>query len=281
MSRELRIPADGASLSVVDYGGSGPAVVCLHGFGLNAASWNDVAGALQDRYRVVAVDQRGHGLTGPAYRYDPAALVDDVGRVVSSLQLDRPLLVGHSYGARTALAYASIETCSGVVAVDGAVTPPGTDSDAAALEGELRSSPLSNFAGSREELDSLLAGLDDEFSPDSACRLRQVIYRRFEDVDGMLKPVMTVPEAVEVARATEVRHDVRDLYAAVECPVLLVLASGDDCAGKEAALRDLPLSDDAVRWVGCGHLVPIEMPEELASLIGDFARAVGARGDPT
>ena len=168
MAIELRVVADGATVAVVDYGGAGPAVLCLHGFGLNAASWDAVGSRLRDAYRVLAMDQRGHGRTGPAASYDQSALVADVGQVVRFLELDRPpLLVGHSYGARTALAYAATAKCAGVVAVDGAVTSPGPNSDLNALELELTSSPLANFRGSRAELDALLGELDDQF-PDYA-----------------------------------------------------------------------------------------------------------------
>lgn len=274
--RELRVAANGATLSVVDYGGAGPAVICLHGFGLNAASWETVAAVLEGEYRVLAIDQRGHGLTGPASEYTQSALIEDVRHVASSLDSGPPLVVGHSYGARTALGYAAAGTCAGVVAVDGAITPPGPDSDLAALERELNSSALSDFLGSPAELDALLVGLDDQF-PDYADGLRRVIHRRFAMANGILQPVMTVADTLEVARATEVRQPLRALYEAVGCPVLLVLASHDDRAQKEAALRGLPLDDDAVRWIDCGHLVPIEAPAQLAAVIHEFARAIFRR----
>lgn len=41
--------------------GSGPAVVLLHGWGLNVRVWDGLAAALSDRFRVIAVDLPGHG----------------------------------------------------------------------------------------------------------------------------------------------------------------------------------------------------------------------------
>ena len=270
--------SDGATVAVVDYGGSGPVVLCLHGFGMNAASWDPVASRLRETYRVLAMDQRGHGRTGRASSYDQSALVGDVGRVLDFLDLDHPpLLVGHSYGARTALAYAASASCAGVVAVDGAITPPGPDSDLEALELELRASPLASFRGSRAELDSLLIGLGDQFG-DYANGLREVLHRRFAEANGVWEPVMTIADTVELARATEVRQPLTPLYESVGVPVLLVLASADDRAAKEHALRQLPVDEDDVRWINSGHLVPLEAPTELAEVINDFARAVARRG---
>ncbi|MDE2449608.1 MAG: alpha/beta fold hydrolase, partial [Gammaproteobacteria bacterium] len=41
--------------------GSGPALVLLHGWGLNVRVWDGLAAALCDRFRIVAIDLPGHG----------------------------------------------------------------------------------------------------------------------------------------------------------------------------------------------------------------------------
>ena len=45
----------------LDWGGSGTPILFLHGGGLNAHTWDCVAVMLRDRYRCIALDQRGHG----------------------------------------------------------------------------------------------------------------------------------------------------------------------------------------------------------------------------
>src|SRR5437868_649595 len=57
-----------------------PTLVLLHGFTGHARSWDGFADAMTDRYRVLALDQRGHGETAwaPADRYGRTEMVDDL-----------------------------------------------------------------------------------------------------------------------------------------------------------------------------------------------------------
>ncbi|MEV5149699.1 alpha/beta fold hydrolase, partial [Streptomyces sp. NPDC052727] len=52
---------DGVRLACRDWGGSGSPIVLLHGLAGHAGEWDVLAQRLSSRYRVVAVDQRGHG----------------------------------------------------------------------------------------------------------------------------------------------------------------------------------------------------------------------------
>ena len=84
--------------------GEGPPVVFIHGWTLDLEVWNPQAAALADSFRVVRYDRRGFGFSGG----EPgrAADVDDLGGLLDHLQLARATLVGHSQGARVALAFA-------------------------------------------------------------------------------------------------------------------------------------------------------------------------------
>ena len=57
---------DGVQLEVLDWGGSGPAIVLLAGLGNTAHHFDDFAQALTPRYRVMAVTRRGHRGSSPA-----------------------------------------------------------------------------------------------------------------------------------------------------------------------------------------------------------------------
>lgn len=97
-------------LRVVEWGeASRPALLLLHGIRDHARSWDWVAAALADRFRIVAPDLRGHGdsdWVDPA-AYTLAAFVLDVADVVAALRLDRFVLVGHSFGGVVGLRYAA------------------------------------------------------------------------------------------------------------------------------------------------------------------------------
>jgi len=94
----------------VDDCGAGPAIVLLHG--LTATRRYVVHGSsllARRGHRVIAYDARGHGESSPAPEstaYEYADLVSDLRHVIDDLGLQRPVLVGSSMGATTAMALA-------------------------------------------------------------------------------------------------------------------------------------------------------------------------------
>jgi len=83
-------------------------LVLLHGYTGHARSWDAFAEAMTDRYRVLALDQRGHGESGwaPADRYGVDDMADDLEAFVKALALRRFTLLGLSMGGMVAMEYA-------------------------------------------------------------------------------------------------------------------------------------------------------------------------------
>lgn len=75
-------------------------LVLLHGYTGHARSWDHFAAAMTDRYRVLALDQRGHGETAwaPADRYGTDEMVADLQAFVGALGLKDYHLLGLSMG---------------------------------------------------------------------------------------------------------------------------------------------------------------------------------------
>ena len=89
---------DGVRLEVLDWGGSGQALLLLAGLGDSAHVFDDVAPTLAARYRVVGVTRRGHPRSSsPASGYTTARLAEDLVRVMDAVGLQRPVVVGHSF----------------------------------------------------------------------------------------------------------------------------------------------------------------------------------------
>ena len=122
---------DGVSLHCLEWSpeptGAQPPILLLHGLSSNAQYWGRIARQLKHR-RVIALDQRGHGLTGrpPHSPALPAgfameALLEDINHTIKVLELGRPVLVGHSWGATIALEFAARNpvAASALVFVDG------------------------------------------------------------------------------------------------------------------------------------------------------------------
>ena len=110
--------------------GEGPPVVLIHGASGNLRDWTfDIAPMLAERYRVIAFDRPGFGYTDrPERGFDPAVQARVLADAARSLDIVRPVVVGHSWGAAVALAWAMAHPgkLRGVVSVSGAVMPFGS-----------------------------------------------------------------------------------------------------------------------------------------------------------
>jgi non-heme chloroperoxidase len=88
---------DNVKLEVLDWGGSGRALILLAGSGNTAHVFDDFAPKLVDSYHVYGITRRGFGVSShPDSGYTDQRLADDVWKVIEVLRLGRPILVGHS-----------------------------------------------------------------------------------------------------------------------------------------------------------------------------------------
>jgi len=93
---------DGLRFHLRDWGGpdAPPPILLVHGLASNARSWDLFAPLLASNFCIVAIDQRGHGVSDtPDDGYDLATIAGDPARAIVALGWSRPLVVGHSWGA--------------------------------------------------------------------------------------------------------------------------------------------------------------------------------------
>jgi pimeloyl-ACP methyl ester carboxylesterase len=283
---DLSVPGDGIRLHARDWGGSGQAVVLLHGLASNARIWDGVAPRLTGAgLRVVALDQRGHGASDqPDSGYDFGTLVRDLDAALAGLDLERPLLVGHSWGANVALQRAAGRpgTLAGLALVDGALA--GVSAWAGATREEARRTmapprfavPLADWLARAGRFDAdgsggqpwvreyLRAGV--EVDDHDVARSRFHFDNHMQVVDALWDQR---PEA---------------LFPLVDCPVLLCPADGDLAGVKrDAVARAVALFPSAtVTWFeDTMHDIPLQRPVELAAELARFAdraKEVSGRG---
>jgi pimeloyl-ACP methyl ester carboxylesterase len=99
--------ADGTAIFVRS-GGSGPAVVLIHGFGDTGDMWSPLAKVLAKSHLVIVPDLRGMGRSGQATGgYDKKSQATDIRAVVTAFQQDHTAVVGHDIGTMVAYAYAA------------------------------------------------------------------------------------------------------------------------------------------------------------------------------
>jgi pimeloyl-ACP methyl ester carboxylesterase len=110
-----RLDVGGLSLHYLDWDGGGPPLVMLHGYTSHARDWDHTAAALSDKYRVLALDQRGHGDSEWASRYGVGLMADDLLAFLDALWLGQVTLMGLSMGGIAAfLVAASHPNASGI-----------------------------------------------------------------------------------------------------------------------------------------------------------------------
>lgn len=94
---------DGQLVSYVDHGGDGPAVVLLHSFLMDATMWAPQVTAFGGTYRLIAIDERGHGETPAAAPFDHWDVARDALAVLDELNIDRAAAIGTSQGGFVAI----------------------------------------------------------------------------------------------------------------------------------------------------------------------------------
>lgn len=132
--------ADGTSIHYTDLGGSGDAVILVHGITESSASWEPVTSLLMATNRIITMDLRGHGESGMAERYDLEAMAGDVIAVAVAADCCPPHIVGHSLGGAVVSAVGAEFDVASVVNVDQSLQLGSFKEGLTPAEGMLRDS---------------------------------------------------------------------------------------------------------------------------------------------
>jgi magnesium chelatase accessory protein len=252
--------------------GSGPVLLLLHGTGASTHSWRALAPALATRFRVVAMDLPGHGLTeAPASaRMSLPGMAGAVRSLVQGLDVRPALVAGHSAGAAVALR----------MVLDGAIAPRGV----VALNGALK--PFGGPAGQVfSPLAKLLTGLPllpglFSWRARQASVVEKLLAGTGSTIDAegvrLYARLMQDPRHTGAALAMMARWDLRPLVAdlpRLAVPLLLVVGENDRAISpsvSDEVARMLP-GARVQRMPGLGHLSHEEDPAGTAALIAAFA----------
>jgi pimeloyl-ACP methyl ester carboxylesterase len=278
------VPGDGVTLRARDWGGGGQPLVLLHGLASNARIWDGVAPRLAGAgLRVVALDLRGHGESEqPDDGYDFTSVGRDLEAALAGLELERPVLVGHSWGAHVALQYAAERpgALAGLVMVDGGLR------SAAELAGPTREDTRRRLAPPRFAVplgDWLArAGRFDAGGPAGQTWVRDYLRAGVEvDDQGVARSRFHFDNHMQVVDALWDQRP-EALFPLVDRPVLLCVAGDPDdgeLAGvkRDAAARAVELFPSAtLTWFeDTMHDIPLQRPVELAAELARFSDAAG------
>ncbi|WP_369209187.1 alpha/beta fold hydrolase [Streptomyces sp. PU-14G] len=250
-----------------------PGVLLLHGLMGRASHWAGTARWLADRYRPVALDQRGHGRSDKLEdaRYDREAYVADAEAVLEQLDLGPVALVGHAMGALTAwqLAAKRPDLVQALVI---------SDMRASAL-GEQSQHEWQHWFDSWPVPFATLADVRKWFGEDDPALERSRPSRgayfaevMAEEEDGW-RPVFSPGVMMRVREAWV--HDAHwDELAQVRCPTLVVRGLDGELGRAEAQemVRVLPRGIYA-EVTEAGHLIHYDQPEEWRRVVEPFLQA--------
>jgi 3-oxoadipate enol-lactonase len=248
-------------------GTRGPAIVLVHGLGGSRRTWATLVPLLAVEARVFALDLRGCGDSsrGTA-QWSLAQAADDVEAAARALGLKGYVLVGHSLG--------------GVIVEEVIVRGPAEVAAAVLIStsSRLNEKATENWRRLADVVEA--RGLSD--SPAAAARgYSETFAAEHEDVVAEHARLSAATDrSVYAAQARAASsYDYTEGLAAVACPVLVMQGLADRLTppgGSVLLHRALPAGNVLEMIDGAGHNLPIEMPEGVASLILEFAKAHAA-----
>lgn len=265
----------GLRLHVREWGNpEGPAILLIHGWSQSHLSWEYQYGSdlLADEFRLVALDNRGHGMSDKpleAEHYtDERLWADDVAAVIENLRLDRPVLVGWSYGGFIISDYVRAYgegSVSGINFVCAAVMI--TENFDNIGPGFLENAP----DASGEDLPTNIAAMRRFIR---ACTAEPM---SGEDWEKALCYNMVVPPQVRGASVTR-RIDSDDVLSRMTLPVLMTHGDRDTVVLPSMGqhILDVCPTAEASWYEGIGHAPFLEDPERFNRELADFTRR--ARG---
>lgn len=255
-----------------------PAVVLIHGAtgNLNDMTF-DLAPRLADRFRVIAFDRPGLGYTErpEARGWDPAVQARVLRGAAEALGVERPVLVGHSWGAAVAMAWAvqTPEAVAGVVAVSGATMPYD--------DGE--NGPWTHIVTSRLAAGIGVRVLKARVEDDGGRATLERIFRPQEPPEGyldhlqpelLLRPESFRANVEDIVRLDAALARLAPRYDDLDVPVEVLHGTADRIVGP--TIHAEPLAERLPRaelrlFEGVGHMLHHARPEAVVAAVERLA----------
>lgn len=251
---------------------SAPAILMVHGFGVSGHMFDEFAERMQDRYRLIALDQRGHGDSdwSPEGDYSREAFVADLEGFCDVLGLHQFVLVGHSMGGLNAVSFTvkHPERVRALVLVD--VGPEaakeGVDNIVRFTRGpdELEFEEFVEMAhrfNQRRTIENIRERMRHRLRPTESGKWTWKFDKRFREGKEELKVGSSLSN-----------DEMWRLYRSITVPTLLVRGGESDVLTQDIAERAAREMQRARLVVvpGAGHSVPGDNPDDFTAAVTEF-----------
>lgn len=257
----------------VEMAGEGTPVVLIHGLGASSALWSRVRDGILAEHQVVLFDLRGAGQTHELERRELslATWASDLAGLLDALEIERPVLVGHSLGASIALRYALSQPNGAralvLIAADASLSHLAPRM--------LTAAELINRIG----LADWVAGRWSENPPFSASSLD----REPELLDEYRAMLLENDQADYVRQCLAVAHaeDLAGRLGEIQLPALVLVGGRDDRTLPEHGrqLAALLPHGEMIEVPDAGHTLPLEASAEVVGAVRMVLDEVAARED--
>ena len=258
----VEIERDGARLFATAMG-SGPDVVLLHPTPADHAFWLPVASLLEDRYRLILMDLRGHGRSTLGTGISMQILAEDVHAMLRAMQVERAAFVGCSIGGYVLYEYwrrfpAEVEAMAPICGKPQPDSAANREKRQEWMQAAQQPGGLGKFFD--QMADTLVGPTAQKRHPEIRAAAR-----------AMMEPV-TLDAMLAVQRGLAARPDSVPTLETIAVPVCAI-AGGEDQSSTPAEMRVIDERISAAEFhllPNAGHYAPLEQPRTVADLLRNF-----------
>ena len=241
----MKLEVNNTNVNYIDYGNkNGDAIVFLHGWGQNIQMMKPVADEFERTNRIIIIDFPGFGESDePSYAWTNIDYVNMLSEFFKKIDVTNPILVGHSFGGRISLLYASMHDVKKLV---------------------LFGSPF------KKEIKK------DSLKTKTLKALKKV--PGINKLEGFAKKHIgsndyrKASELMRQVMVNSINHDMTDDVKKIKCPTLIIWGTLDEAVPLERAYElEKLISDSAViEYEGCSHYAYLERLGQTVNILDSF-----------
>lgn len=242
----INLNINGLNINYLDFGNKkGDAIVLLHGWGQNIQMMQMLGEPFKDKFRIIAVDFPGFGNSEePKEVMDVSDYTNVIENLLKKLNVKNPILIGHSFGGRVSVKFASRNDVKKVILL----SPALRSHDKKGLK-----TKILKFLKTVPGIKNLESWAKNHIGS-----------RDYKAASPMMKQVLV----------KTVNEDLSEDAKKIKAPVILIYGDMDSEVPEEDTKEYEKLIPDCglILYEGCTHYAYLERLNQTINIIGNFIR---------